>query len=217
MQDYDDESELVIVNDYDKQIIEFDHPKVRVFNVPRFSSIGEKENFAVSKCKYNTIAVWDDDDIAMPNHLSNIREWMNGDLLHWLNGIRIDDGEIVAIGNIGNSGIVYTKEIWQKIGGIPLENAGYDVSFVNKIHSSGGKVVEAKPILPSWGYYWANRSYHMSGLGTDDGSRPDVLQRHSEYIDQQLQKGLIPQGNIYLQPHWVVDYQYKLDMFMNKI
>ncbi len=35
----------------------------------------------------------------------------------------------------------------------------------------------------SWFYMWGNGSYHMSGLGTDDASRPDVVKRHSDHIE----------------------------------
>ncbi len=213
MQDYEDESELVIVNDYEEQTIKFDHPKVKIYNTKRFGSIGEKENFAISKCSYPVIAVWDDDDIALRWHLKNIKEWFDGDLLHWIRGIRIDNGEVVAIGNVGNSGIVYSKEIFDKIGGMPLENAGYDVSFVNKVHGAKGKVVRATPDNPAWGYYWANRSYHMSGLGTDTGERPNVIERHSEHIKKLAERGEIPLGEIYLNPHWKVDYENKFVEF----
>ena len=72
-QDYDGEKELVIINDYPEQKLIFDHPDVRIFNLDyTFPTIGDKENFAVSQCKGDTIIVWDDDDLALPNHLKNI-------------------------------------------------------------------------------------------------------------------------------------------------
>jgi hypothetical protein len=30
---------------------------------------------------------------------------------------------------VGNSGIVFRKSAWEAIGGHPLENAGYDMTF----------------------------------------------------------------------------------------
>jgi hypothetical protein len=46
-QNYEGDSELVIVNDYPLQNIIFDHPKVRIYNINHtFETIGDKENFS---------------------------------------------------------------------------------------------------------------------------------------------------------------------------
>lgn len=57
---------------------------------------------------------------------------------------------------------------------------------------------------------WAHGSYHMSGLGTDDGSRPHVVLRHSEHIEQLRQQGLVPTGDVELLPRWRRDYSRAL-------
>jgi len=55
-QDYAGDHELVIVNDYPRQRLHFDHPRVRIINLDfTFETIGEKENFAVSACRYDTV------------------------------------------------------------------------------------------------------------------------------------------------------------------
>lgn len=209
-QDYDGDRELVIVNDYPLQRLHFDHPLVRIFNLDEtFQSIGEKENFAVSQCRFNTIAVWDDDDIALPNHLGNIDRFFPGyDLLHWQLGVAWVRDRIEALGPLGNSGIVYSKQAWRQVGGHPLENAGYDVTFVNLLLTAGARVVRAapEPRDASWFYTWGTGSYHMSGLGTDDGSRPNVLVRHAQHIEQLRAAGLIPTGDVELKPRWRHDY-----------
>lgn len=216
IQSYSGKKELIIVNDYPKQNLIFNHPEVKIFNINKtFPTIGEKENFAVSKCSGELIAVWDDDDIALPNHLDNISKYMkNNSLLHWGRGILMDDGKITAITGLGNSGIVYTKKVWEDIGGHPLENAGYDMSFVMKIRSKY-KFIEAKPEDKNvgWIYYWGNRSYHMSGLGTDTPDRDNIIKRHSEYIEKQVTLGNIPTGNIYLKPRWKRNYVKILEEF----
>jgi len=209
-QEYDGESELVIVNDYPLQKLHFNHPKVRIINLNKtFDTIGEKENYAVSLCKYDTIAVWDDDDMALPNHLENINKYFPGnDLLHWNKGICLVSNKIAAIGNVGNSGIVYSKQIWEKVGKHELENAGYDMTFVIKIQNMGGKV--ARIVAPddevSWIYTWGGGSYHMSGQGTDTPDRENVIKRHTAHIESLRLQGKIPTGIIYLNPHWNQDY-----------
>lgn len=209
-QDYAGDHELVIVNDYPRQRLHFDHPRVRIYNLDfTFGTIGEKENFAVSACSHDAIAVWDDDDIALPNHLKNIDRYFWGhDLLHWERGVFFKKGSIAALTGLGNSGIVYSKPLWRAIGGHPLENAGYDVTLVNRLRGAGARVALAAPPPreSSWFYGWRNGSYHMSALGTDHDGRADVVSRHSAHIDELRRAGRIPTGDIELKPHWNQDY-----------
>ena len=216
-QDYAGDHELVIVNDYPLQRLHFDHPRVRIYNLDfTFDSIGEKENFAVSACRYDTIAVWDDDDLALPNHLRNIDRYFPGhDLLHWERGVFFKKGRIAALTGLGNSGIVYAKPLWREVGGHPMENAGYDVSFVNRLHAHGARVAKAAPppAEASWFYGWRNGSYHMSGQGTDHDGRPNVVLRHSAHIEELRRAGGIPTGDIELKPHWNQDYAALLSQY----
>jgi hypothetical protein len=218
-QEYDGDSELIIVNDYPEQRLFFDHPRVKIFNFDKqFSTIGEKENFAIEQCEYNTIAVWDDDDIALPNHLKNINSFFPGhDLLHWQKGALIDYSKITSLCSLGNSGIVYTRDIWERAGGHALENAGYDMTFVMKLkYDLKCKISLAEPLDEdvSWMYCWGGRSYHMSGLGTDVEGRENVLVRHSNYIEKQKDKGLIPVGDVELNPKWSINYKELLTDYL---
>jgi hypothetical protein len=213
-QEYDGKKELIIVNDYPLQKIIFDHPDVRIFNLDyTFDTIGAKENYAVSMCSHDIIAVWDDDDIAMPNHLSNIAKYFKPetDLLFWGRGVLFNEPEISAITGLGNSGIVYSRKIWRQIGGHPLENAGYDMTFVYAIQHASNNIVVAEPPDPevSWFYMWGHRSYHMSGQGTDTKDRPNVILRHADHIEQLRSAGRIPTGNIWITPNWNKEY-YKM-------
>ena len=219
-QDYLGKKELIIVNDYPEQTLVYDHPEVFIYNIPKtFDTIGAKENFAVNLCRGDIIAVWDDDDIAMPNHLCNIAKYFlpNTDLLHWEKGILFNDKKISAITGLGNSGIVYSKNIWEKGGGHALENAGYDMTIVLKIRSQSNNIVLAAPLDcdVSWFYMWGGRSYHMSGQGTDDETKPNILIRHSEHIENLRSQGLIPTGVITLSPKWNLDYQSLLKQYLN--
>ena len=116
--------------------------------------------------------------------------------------------EIAGIEGLGNSGIVYRRPMWRRAGGHPLENAGYDVTFVNRLRGNGARVVTAAPAPreASWFYRRGQGSYHMSGLGTDHEGRPNVIRRHAEFIEEQRSAGLIPTGDIELKPRWRRDY-----------
>lgn len=219
-QDYLGEKELIIVNDYPLQKLVFDHPNVKIFNLDKtFDTIGEKENFAVQQCSGDLIAVWDDDDIAMSNHMSNIAKYWKDDtnLLHWNRGVFFNNGKITDITQLGNSGIVYSKKIWEELGGHPLENAGYDMTFVKSIHEKGGVVHAAPPDDDvSWFYMWGGRGYHMSGQGTDVPGRANVIKRHIFHIEKERQQGRIPTGNIQLYPEWELNYSGILRNFIKK-
>lgn len=220
IQEYDGPKEMVIVNDYPLQKLHFDHPDVRIINLDyTFSNLGDKENFATEQCRGEIIMQWDDDDMAMPNHLSNVSKYFveGTDLLHWHNAILMNAPDIQAVCGVGNSGIVYSKKIWREMGGYPIENAGYDMSFVVKIKTISNNIVFAHPPDEevSWIYIWGGRGYHCSGMGTDTPDRPNVIQRHSLYVENLRQQGLIPIGDVHLNPHWKHDYKQKLKDFIN--
>lgn len=73
LQDYPAEKELIILNDAPGQKLAFNHPQVRVVNLPtRAPSQIDKYNYAVSFCTGDILTPWDDDDIFLPNRLSMI-------------------------------------------------------------------------------------------------------------------------------------------------
>ncbi|MBC7088732.1 MAG: hypothetical protein H5T96_09760, partial [Tissierellales bacterium] len=184
-----------------------------------FPIIAEKENFTIEKCEGDVIINWDDDDLAMPNNLYNINKYWKDDtnLLHWNKALFYNGPNATKIAGVGNSGIAFSKKVWEEIGRTPVEQAGWDMSFVVKIHNLGrDKVVLASPPDEevSWVYRWggipakSNEAgiYHQSGQGTDTPDRKNIVQRHVEYIEQQRKHGKIPTGDIELKPHAVHDY-----------
>lgn len=219
IQEYPGEKELIIVNDYPLQKLDFDHPQVRIYNLDKtFDTIGEKENFATELCRGEIICQWDDDDVAMPWHLRNVAKYFvkGSDLLHWQNGVFYNNNQITSIMALGNSGIVFSKKIWTQLGGHPIENAGYDMTFVVKIKSTSKNIVLADPpdARCSWFYMWGGRGYHMSGMGTDTPNRANVIQRHSAHVELLRSQGKIPTGVVKLNPHWKNDYQKQLEDYV---
>jgi glycosyltransferase involved in cell wall biosynthesis len=221
-QEYPGKKELIIVNDYPLQKLVYDHPEIKIYNLDEtFPTIGDKENYAIERCSGELIAVWDDDDIALSNHLSNIAKFWKEDtnILHWQTGVYYNEPSITKIMGIGNSGIVYSKKVWEAIGKSPIENAGGDTTLVSRIHSFGrAHVIDAK--MPdseaSWFYMWGGRGYHQSGEGTDTADKPNIIQRHSKHIETLRQKNLIPTGDIHLNPHWNKDYAQMLKDFVSE-
>lgn len=216
----EDRSELIIVNDCPFQHLVFVHPRVRIYNLKEtFLTIGEKENYAIERCTGDLIAVWDDDDIALSNHLENISKYFvsGTNLLHWANAVYFNTPNITALTQTGNSGIVYTKTVWKEIGKSPIMNAGGDMELTETIRKlDPTKVVWAKPEDKdiSWFYMWGGRGYHQSGMGTDVPGKPNIIQRHSAYIEGLRQQGLIPEGVVNLKPKWKQPYDQLLKDFI---
>ena len=219
-QDYPaDKCELIIVNDYPLQTLVYDHPQIKIVNlVKTFETIGEKENYATELCQGDIICQWDDDDVALPNHLQNVAKYMtdNVNILHWETGVLCHITGIEQVGWIGNSGIVFRKSAWKAIGGHPLENAGYDMTFIERINAYGGRLFAKPPKEEaSWFYMWGGRGYHMSGEGTDHPGKLNAIQRHSAYIESQRVIGRIPTGDVHLAPNWKNDYSQMLKNYIN--
>ena len=218
-QDYPaDKCELIIVNDYPLQTLVYDHPQVKIVNlVKTFETIGEKENFATELCQGDIICQWDDDDVALSHHLKNVAKYMNDDvnILHWETGVLCHITGIEQVGWIGNSGIVFRKSAWKAIGGHPLENAGYDMTFIETLHKHGGRLFAKPPKeKASWFYMWGGRGYHMSGEGTDHPGKLNAIQRHSNHIESQRRMGKIPIGEVKLNPNWKMDYPDLLKKYL---
>jgi glycosyltransferase involved in cell wall biosynthesis len=209
-QDYNGPKELIIVNDYPLQKLIFDHPDVRIYNLDTtFDTIGAKENYATELCQGDIICQWDDDDVALPNHLTNVAKYFtnNVNILHWKTGVFFNGEDITEIGWIGNSGIVFRKSAWKAIGGHPLENAGYDMTFIEALNKYGGRLFANFPKEEaSWFYMWGGRGYHMSGEGFDTPNKVNVIKRHSAHVENLRKKGLIPEGEFILKPNWTREY-----------
>jgi glycosyltransferase involved in cell wall biosynthesis len=217
-QDYPNK-EMIIVNDYPLQKLVFEHPQVKIINLDyTFSNIGLKENFAMEHCSGDIICQWDDDDVALPNHLNNVAKFISdNNIIHWKTGVLYNEPDITDVTWIGNSGIVFTKKAWEAAGKHPLENAGYDMTFIERIHNldhSKKVFAEMPKEEASWFYMWGGRGYHMSGQGHDLPGKANVIQRHSLHIDNLRQQGKIPTGDVVLKPHWNHDYSKMLVDFL---
>jgi len=223
MQDYDGDSEFLIINDAPFQKYSFNHKNVRIINLDTtFSKWGAKEDFGISECKYETVVQFDDDDIAIqPIHLQNINKYFTEGtaLLHWYNAVFMHGDSIAAIRPVGNSGIVFSKDAWRALDGYPHENAGADMLFTDTINSRG---LEVKRVEPpdnevSWCYRWGQDDYNCSGHGADFDRPEDeqIIARHTRHIQSLIDSGRMPTGDIELKPYWRFDYTKMLKDFIN--
>ena len=212
-QDYPGPKELLLLNDFDQQTIVFDHPEVRIVNVPvRFGSLGEKRNAAVAMCRHDLIAVWDDDDIYLPHRLrySISRYDPARRFFKPTQAFMLNDGVLRGPRSLlFHAGSLWHRSLFDEAGGYPHMGSGEDAHLEARFQQVIGSEIGCRLIQPCDIYYiyrWAGtQSYHLSSFGRDTPGRSgnDCVM---EYVEQQIAAGAIRAGEIVLHPRWSADY-----------
>jgi GT2 family glycosyltransferase len=217
-QDYPGEKELIVLNDYDQQTLEFNHPEVKVVNVPkRFSSIGEKYKAATALCSHDLVFVWHDDDIYLPHRLSYSVANMNEDKAffkadkawYW------NDGNLSGPEhNIFHGGSCWTRSLFVDLHGYPHLCDAYDLEFENLVREKHAGSIQIQSIKPQDVYYiyrWSGTdSYHFSVISQNGHAYQDV----AAYVQKQADQGQIERGQIALSPHWKTDYRVLVQNYL---
>ncbi|MBX2999498.1 MAG: LicD family protein [Caldilineaceae bacterium] len=208
LQDYPGRKEMIVLNDYGEQTLEFEHPEVCIVNrAGQFSSIGEKYAAAVELAAYDLLFVWHDDDIYLPHRLRYCVERFDpavgffkpGRAWFW------NDGALSGpVSNVLHGNSCWSRSLYHKAGGYPHQDLGYDAEFEQRIAAQGeGRGALAAPIETEEIFYiyrWTGTgAYHLSALQT----RLAV----ASHTERMVQCGRAPQGRIALQPGWRVDYR----------
>ncbi|HEX9922198.1 MAG TPA: DUF6065 family protein, partial [Anaerolineae bacterium] len=209
-QDYPGQKELIVLNDYNRQTLEFDHPEVRIINLPhRFNSVGEKFKAAVALCSHNLIFVWQDDDIYLPHRLSfsvanfdQTKGFFKANKAWFWNDGQVSGPER----NVFHGGSCWTRDLFVEVHGYPHLSTGYDIAFEQLCEEERSSSIQVHQVRPEDIYYiyrWAGTdSYHLSALGQNGHADQGV----STYVRDRAKWGLIKQGRIELNPHWQTDY-----------
>lgn len=153
-QDYSNK-ELLVLNDCPRQVFTCESDSVRVINAgERYRSLGQKRNAAISQARGEWIAIWDDDDIYLPWHLSQA---MSESKKHGTSFYRPEtfwaywgDEELqkntVLPGWNNHAVTVFDKSLWQRVGGYPAMDVGEDQVFFDRIHRLLGESFIKYPI-----------------------------------------------------------------------
>lgn len=208
-QDYKGPKELVILNDYEHQTLEFDHPEVKIYNVPyRIEPLGAKFNATIALCSGDVLMCWEDDDIYLPNRISYTLEHMVDGVFHTGQGFfEHKFKEIIEASNVFHATHAFSKELFYRIGEYPVKDqCSIDMELMQRISTELGKNYSL-PVDISDRFYiyrWATiRSYHGSGWGP---SNTNVSKSVETLIEAQRKENSIPSGNISLKPRWEYDY-----------
>ncbi|MCB0179657.1 MAG: glycosyltransferase [Anaerolineae bacterium] len=214
-QDYPGPKELIVLNDYMAQTLIFDHPEVRVINLPqRFRTMGEKRNAGVAMASHDLLFPWDDDDIYLPHRLSysvakfEVQKgfFKPGRGWFWTNGHL--DGPVE---NRFHTSSCWSRNRFDAVRGYGAAGSGEDMVFEQRLERQFPGSTRVDDIQPEAIYYiyrWSGTgSYHLSQFG--DYCPGSNIGHHQveAFVRQQARRGEIRQGRITLQPHWRTDYQ----------
>jgi hypothetical protein len=209
LQDYDGPKELIVLNDYEKQTLVFDHPQVRLINLPkRFQSLGEKHNAAVALCSYDLIFVWDDDNIYLPHHISfsvkkfdEAKGFFKPDRIWFWSNNKIAG---TAAGDNFHSGSCWSRELFDKVGGYdwtgnrpgieaPFEQEQPGCTKPDKIELEEIRFIYRRDV----------GSYHLRSLADEPQAG---YEKAAAQVERQGKQGHLQLGCLRLVPHWQTDY-----------
>lgn len=214
IQDYHGRKELIVLNDYEGQILEYDHPEVHIVNVPRrFRTLGEKMNAAVALCSHDVIFVWSDDDVYLSHRISlSIGRFdprrgffKAARAFYW------NDDEISGLeSNTFHGGSCWSRDLFASVRGYPHSSAGVDQALEGLFLRERFESAFPQDLAPEETYYlyrWAGTgSYHLSGLAAQEMEPNANYAAAAEWVSEQARQGRIPRGRIQLDPHWRQDY-----------
>ena len=208
-QDYAGPKELVILNDYSDQQLSFDHPEVKVYNLPyRITPLGAKFNGTVALCSGDVLMCWEDDDIYLPNRISYSLSQMQDEVFHTVTGfLEAEQRVIPPSSNLFHATHALTKRLFDEIGGYPeKDQCSIDVEFIQKINDKlKRQYSKTIPIEDAFYIYrWSSiDSYHGSGWGPD---KTDVSEAVEKLIEAKARQGSVPTGLVELKPNWRYEY-----------
>ena len=192
--------ELVVLNDHPEQKLRFDHPEVRVVNLPlRLPTLGAKRNVSVALARFENLLVWDDDDIHLPWRIEETMKvlprqgyfkcpevWvMRGGELQG----RRSEGAL-----LNHGATAYTKSRFERAAGYRGFNGGEDQDFELRLWRDPefGHLCRMTALPPERLYYirrWGHGSYHASGC-----------------TNLRSLAAPVAAGVRDLRPHWKADY-----------
>lgn len=206
LQDYRGQKELVIVNDLPEQKLAFDHPQVRIINVPQeIGCLGRKFNLTARAATGDVLCVWDDDDIFLPHRLSYSIDRLKNGLFHvWHAFYLLPNGAVDTAYNLFHSCLAVHRDVFWDIGGYEeVDRMNVDRKLIHDLYKKCGHTSNE---IPQADYFYIYRwdttgDYHVSQWDSDS-----VSQSVKEYVAKKKEQGRLRTGEINLQPRWAQDY-----------
>ena len=227
-QDYKGEKELIILNDFDKQVLIYEHPEIKIINInQRFHSVGEKRSATASLSSHDILFVWDDDDLFLPHRISFTINMMKNEKYYYFfkpsKAFTLNDGIIKGpVSNLFHSGSSWRRELFDAVRGYAHMGSGQDLEIekafekYDKTKKYNYNNIKLKEIY--YIYRWSGtETFHLSGFGKDEKDKKTGNQKVKEYVEKKIKQNEVQLGNIKLQPHWKINYKKIVDKYIKRI
>ena len=211
-QDYPGEKELIVCNDFIDQELVFEHPLVRVINLPeRTPNLGSKRNKAYSYATGDVFLTWGDDDIHLPGRISrmvNAMQEFNSEFVFEGPYYIIYGGKLFFEKGKTSGAHIITKDLFYKAGQIPEINSGEDQAFNAKVkeHLAISGSLPVCQDNPQFLYRWSSGYAHISQFGEDKENKKTGYELFLEQAKKYVKEGKEPSGKYILKPHWSKDW-----------
>jgi glycosyltransferase involved in cell wall biosynthesis len=155
-----EDKHLVIINDDKNIILRCSYPNVSVVNLKDKLLIPQKRNIGNSLIDCDIIFPYDDDDILLPDHISNhMKQYELYDIMGYRNNAAyvIYNNKFTRAAS-PTTDISYKKILWESVKGYRAEyNIGEDIHFFESLHDV--KIVN-NPEESDYVYVWSGVNYH---------------------------------------------------------
>lgn len=229
LQDYKGEKELVILNDYSGHTLHYDHPEVKIFNISNhIKPIGKKYNETIKLCSGEILFTWDDDDISLPHRISLSVETMlehNLQMFHTQKSFVEETDYTIktALEKYGDYAMFHAtkaikKSVFEKTNGyVEIDDVAFDLLTIQNFfkHTQNASVNNLK--LEEFFYIYrfdVTQNYHLTNFSGWKHVDYKLTEAAEYYVTNN--KNNIPQGKIYLAPHWKRNYIQNVKTYLNK-
>lgn len=210
-QDYAGEKELIICNDFVDQELIYDHPDVKVINLPeRAPNLGYKKNYTYEHGTGDLFLTWEDDDIQLPGRITRMVESIkhyNSDFVFEGPYYILYGGKLYKEMKGKTSGThIITKKAFYESGKIPAMNSGQDQAFNTLMQKHLGYVLPTCKEEPQFLYRFSTGRAHISQYGKDAPGKKSGYDIVLDMARQYIKEGKEPSGRYELKPHWSKDW-----------
>lgn len=197
------DKELIIINDCPEQKLVFEHPEVKIINLPlRCRTYGEKMAMGVALAQGDYLAPWDDDDISLPMRLTIAMDTLRalGSQYYKAHGqwLLNKHGLSNMESFVGHNSSVFSRKAYAKVGGYPIMSSGADLEIDRAFRLNEPPATnELDRTRWQYIYRWGISDIHMSSLHDKDN-----VEKGWDHIGKKVAEP----GEFKLEPKWLYNY-----------
>lgn len=202
-QDYAGPKELVILNDLASQVLEHNHPDVRIINADeRYATLGDKRNAMAALCRGRVLIGWDDDDISLPWRITQaVEQLREREYFKPNKAFILTPKGIAALSGKSPfpTQFALRRTLFDRAGGYRAMNSGQDIELERRFRGHA-RTTALEPVAYPYMYRWQCGTWNLSAFGRDEEGETSGYERIRERAEE------TPKGRIILEPQWRADY-----------